>query len=348
MKIKYSIKEVAELFKITTNKIRFYEKKGLITAARDEENNYRYYTENDLMKLQTILMYRLLNIPIEDIEDILKNDYKNNVLNHFYKQWEIINNEVHRAKLIQNSLEEIMDTIYEANDEKYHMSIIESIKKMNEIYKIKENWKDKWDFDGWAKNYDKDVKIDRGSLKIYQNYEMILDTVFRKATDNLDKEVEILEIGVGTGNLANRFLEQGFHITGLDQSREMLNVAKEKFPKLKLRLGEFLKIPFENNTFEIIVSTYAFHHLNDDEKGVAIREMLRILKNDGKIIIGDLMFLNEKQKQKIMGTLTKGQVDEIEDEYYSNIELLKSEFGEYGKTINVLKIDELNFVVEVA
>ena len=348
MKIKYSIKEVAELFKITTNKIRFYEKKGLITAARDEENNYRYYTENDLMKLQTILMYRILNIPIEDIGDILKNDYKNNVLNHFYKQWEIINNEVHRAKLIQNSLEEIMDTIYEANDEKYHMSIIESIKKMNEIYKIKENWKDKWDFDGWSKNYDKDVKIDRGSLKIYQNYEMILDTVFRKATDNLDKDVEILEIGVGTGNLANRFLEQGFHITGLDQSREMLNVAKEKFPKLKLRLGEFLKIPFENNTFEIIVSTYAFHHLNDDEKGVAIREMLRILKNDGKIIIGDLMFLNEKQKQKVMEGLAKGQIDEIEDEYYSNIELLKSEFGKYGKTINVLKIDELNFVVEVA
>ena len=92
MEIKYNIKEVAELFNITTNKIRFYEKKGLITAARDEENNYRYYTEKDLIKLQTILMYRILNIPIEDIQDILKNDYKNNVLNHFYKQWEIINN----------------------------------------------------------------------------------------------------------------------------------------------------------------------------------------------------------------------------------------------------------------
>jgi DNA-binding transcriptional MerR regulator len=54
MKIKYSIKEVAELFNITTNKIRFYEKKGLITAARDEKNNYRYYTEKDLIKLQYV------------------------------------------------------------------------------------------------------------------------------------------------------------------------------------------------------------------------------------------------------------------------------------------------------
>jgi DNA-binding transcriptional MerR regulator/predicted SAM-dependent methyltransferase len=348
MKIKYSIKEVAELFSITTNKIRFYEKKGLITAARDEENNYRYYTENDLIKLQTILMYRILNIPIEDIEDILKNDYKNNVLNHFYKQWEIINNEVHRVKLIQNSLEEIMDAIYAANDEKYHRSIIESIKKMNDIYKIKENWKDKWDFDVWAKNYDKDVKRDAGSLKIYKNYESILDTVFKKATHNIDKEAEVLEIGVGTGNLANRFLSEGFHITGLDQSREMLNVAKDKFPRLKLRLGEFLKIPFENNTFDILVSTYAFHHLNDEEKGVAIKEMLRTLKDGGKIIIGDLMFQNEKQKEEIIKNLTKEQIDEIEDEYYSNIELLQNEFSKYGKTVNVFKIDEFNFVVEVA
>lgn len=347
MKIKYNIKEVAELFNITTNKIRFYEKKGLIIAARDEENNYRYYTEKDLVKLQTILMYRLLNIPIEDIEDILRNDYKNNVLNHFYKQWEIINNEVHRVKLIQNSLEEIMDTIYDANDEKYHMSIIESIKKMNEIYKIKENWKDKWNFDGWAKNYDKDVKIDQGSLKIYKNYEVILDTVFKKATSNIDKEAEILEIGVGTGNLANRFLSEGFHITGLDQSREMLNVAKEKFPKLKLRLGEFLKIPFENSTFDIIVSTYAFHHLNDEEKGVAIKEMLRVLKNNGRIIIGDLMYQSEKEKQEIMINLTRKQIDEIEDEYYSNIELLQSEFRKYGKSVNVFQIDEFNFIVDV-
>jgi hypothetical protein len=36
-----------------------------------------------------------------------------------------------------------MNTIYDANDEKYHMRIVESIKKMNEIYKIKENWKSK-------------------------------------------------------------------------------------------------------------------------------------------------------------------------------------------------------------
>jgi len=344
----YNIKEVSKFFNITTNKIRFYEEKGLIKPTRGVENDYRIFTDDHVMRLQAILLYRTMGLSIKAIRDIFEDDTSENYLSHFNRQWELINNEIHRTKLIQESLEEIMDVIYEANDEKYHRSIIESIKNMNEIYKIKENWKDKWDFDGWAKNYDKDVKRDRGSLKIYKNYEVILDTVFKKAVCNIKKEADILEIGVGTGNLANRFLSEGFHITGLDQSREMLNVAKGKFPRLKLRLGEFLRIPFENNTFDVLVSTYAFHHLNDQEKCVAIKEMLRILKHDGKIIIGDLMFQDEKEKQKIMSGLTSEQIDEIEDEYYSNIELLQTEFRKHGRTVSVFQIDELNFVVEVA
>ena len=66
----------------------------------------------------------------------------------------------------------------------------------------------------------------------------------------------------------------------------MLAVAKEKYPKLHVRLGEFLKIPYENQTFDVIVSTYAFHHLNEEEKRVAIAEMMRVLKKDGRIIWG--------------------------------------------------------------
>mgnify|MGYP002243576125 CR=1 FL=1 len=92
------------------------------------------------------------------------------------------------------------------------------------------------------------------------------------------KDGKILEIGVGTGNLAGKFLQNKYHIIGIDQSRQMLAVAKEKYPKLHVRLGEFLKIPYENQTFDVIVSTYAFHHLDEEEKRVAIAEMMRVLK----------------------------------------------------------------------
>lgn len=347
MKKRYLINEVAAQFNISTNKLRFYEKKGLIHPKRDEENNYRYYIESDLIKLQTILLYRLLNIPVQDIKHIIK-DENNNMLDHFYKQWQAINDEIHRLGLIRGSLEEIMDAVYDTDNNELQKQIHSSIKNMSKIYNIKENWKDRWDFDSWAKSYDKSVEKNIGCLKIYKKYEEVLDTVYNTAVKGIDITCKILDIGVGTANLSKRFLEAGYsNIIGLDQSREMLNVAKDKFPSLKLRLGEFLKIPFENNSFDIIVSTYAFHHLNEEEKSVAIKEMLRVLKENGKIVIGDLMFKNEEDRKKIYNNLSREEISEIEDEYYSNIELLKKEFAKYHKKVNEYPIDRLVSVVEI-
>ena len=341
----YSIGEVANIFKISTNKVRFYEKKGLIIPKRDDENDYRYYTNNDLIKLQTILMYRELNLPVESIKDLFQDESKDNALNHFYTQWEVINSQVHKMKLVQSSLEKIMDNIYESEDDSYKERIIKTIESMNELWKIKNHWKDKWDFDSWARTYDNSIKNEIGILKFYRKYDELLDTVFSQSLEGKGYNSKILEIGVGTGNLARRYLEKDYNIIGIDQSREMLNVAKEKYPNLKLRLGDFLNIPYENNEFHVIVSTYAFHHLNEEEKRISIKEMLRVLKYNGRIVIGDLMFESKITKENMMKDFTKDQIEEIEDEYYSNIDFLKDEFIKYNKKIQVTKIDELLCIV---
>lgn len=345
----FSIKEVSDIFNISTNKVRFYEKKGLITPKRDFENDYRYFTEDDLIKLQTILMYRELDLPIENIKDIFTDESKDNILNHFHTQWKAINNQIHRMQLIKGSLEEIIDNIYESEDKTYNEKIIKIIEATNELWKIKNQWHDKWDFNNWARTYDKSVERDYGSgiLNFYKNYNEILDTTYKKAVRDKESTIKVLEIGVGTGNLSKRFLEHQYDIIGIDQSREMLNVAKEKFLKLKLRLGDFLNIPFENGKFDVVVSTYAFHHLREEEKGIAIREMIRVLKDNGRIVIGDLMFENQEEKEKIISRLTEEEIEEIEDEYYSNIESLRGEFKKYNKELEVTRMDELVFIVEV-
>ena len=345
----FSIKEVSDIFNISTNKIRFYEKKELITPRRDFENDYRYFTEDDLIKLQTILMYRELDLSIENIKDIFTDESKDNILNHFHTQWKAINNQIHRIQLIKGSLEEIIDNIYESEDKTYNEKIIKIIEATNELWKIKNQWHDKWDFNNWARTYDKSVERDYGSgiLNFYKNYNEILDTTYKKAVRDKESTIKILEIGVGTGNLSRRFLEHQYDIIGIDQSREMLNVAKEKFLKLKLRLGDFLNIPFENGKFDVVVSTYAFHHLREEEKGIAIREMIRVLKDNGRIVIGDLMFENQEEKEKIISRLTEEEIEEIEDEYYSNIESLRGEFKKYNKELEVTRMDELVFIVEV-
>lgn len=345
MSEKYNIKEVAKLFNITTNKIRYYEKQELIKPIRDEENDYRIYSGKDIMQLQAVLLYRSIGLSIKTIKEIIKRNDGIDYLEHFNRQWIMVNDEIHRLNTIRESLEKIIDTLYE--DEKMNSDkIFPIIEEGNKVASIREGWKDKWNFNSWADSYDEDVKVDRGALKIYENYNKVLNRVYEKSTIT-GENISVLDIGVGTGNLAKKFLENNYRVVGIDQSREMLRVAKHKYPNLKVRLGEFLKIPFNDKVFDIIVSTYAFHHLNSEEKSLAIKEMIRVLKDNGKIVIGDLMFKNRVEEEWVLKELTEVQVDEIKDEYYSYIDELESEFMKYNKKLNYEKIDRFISVIEV-
>ena len=63
------IKEVEELFGISKANIRFYEQEGLLSPKR-ESNGYREYAEEDIETLRTIILFRKLGIPIEQIKRV--------------------------------------------------------------------------------------------------------------------------------------------------------------------------------------------------------------------------------------------------------------------------------------
>ncbi len=96
MREEYTISQIAEMFNITTNKIRFYEKKGLLMPIRQNDNKYRKFNEEDIVRLQSILLYRSIGLSIDAIKNILKNNEKENYLTHFNNQWKLVNDEIHR------------------------------------------------------------------------------------------------------------------------------------------------------------------------------------------------------------------------------------------------------------
>ena len=98
MKTEYTISQIAEKLHITTNKIRFYEKKGLLTPMRESQNRYRKFGEEDIFRLETILLYRSLGLSIEAIQNILQCNKKENYLTHMQNQWMAVNNEIHRLR----------------------------------------------------------------------------------------------------------------------------------------------------------------------------------------------------------------------------------------------------------
>lgn len=75
-----TIGELAKLFDINTTKIRFYERKGLLSPESISENGYRLYSIKNLEKLEVILLLREMDVDLEHIKKLLKgytkDDYK--------------------------------------------------------------------------------------------------------------------------------------------------------------------------------------------------------------------------------------------------------------------------------
>lgn len=64
------IKEASRIVDISSANIRYYEKEGLLNPKRNDENNYREYTEDDVARLENIKKLRLLGISVHHIKKI--------------------------------------------------------------------------------------------------------------------------------------------------------------------------------------------------------------------------------------------------------------------------------------
>jgi putative AdoMet-dependent methyltransferase len=170
-----------------------------------------------------------------------------------------------------------------------------------------------------ADRYDERVEIESDDY-LRENYYKILDRVIALA--ELKNGMKVLDIGVGTGLLTER-LPKGLSNFGIDVSEKMLKKAEEKNLPIRLEKGSFLDIPFADNEFHKIISTFAFHHLSPVEKEKAFMEMDRVLLEKGIIVIGDYMFKNKIQKSEVVNKFIKedrkDMLLEIEDEYFMDI-----------------------------
>lgn len=100
------IKEVQEKLKISSYTLRYYEKMGLIQPYRDE-NGYRNYNEEDIHKIERIMFLRDINVPIEDIKDILNNKvtFQDVLENHIEK----VNTQIESLQYIKNMCEDLKE-----------------------------------------------------------------------------------------------------------------------------------------------------------------------------------------------------------------------------------------------
>jgi putative AdoMet-dependent methyltransferase len=200
-------------------------------------------------------------------------------------------------------------------------------------------------FEGWADSYDESVTgHDLEYKEVFLNYEMILQEVANLV------EGSIVEFGVGTGNLTLKLLEnEGTTVTGFEPSPTMRVKAQEKLPGTTILNGDF--IDFEmNGRIDAFVSTYAFHHLTDQEKAIAVNKYSELLEEGGKVVFADTVFETSERKQETIEKAKKNHflslAADLETEYYTTIPVLTDLFQQNGFTIQFKQLNPFVWLID--
>lgn len=109
----------------------------------------------------------------------------------------------------------------------------------------------------------------------------------------LESATRVLEIGCGTGNLAllvKQMLPQ-LDVVGLDPDRKALARADRKARRaslpLELDTGFADALPYPDRSFDRVLSSLMFHHLQADLRLASLREVLRVLRPGGSLHLMD-------------------------------------------------------------
>ncbi|MDI6803491.1 MAG: class I SAM-dependent methyltransferase [Bacteroidota bacterium] len=97
------------------------------------------------------------------------------------------------------------------------------------------------------------------------------------------------DIGAGSGFITEGLIHKGLKVIAVDQSEAMLAEVRKKFASIAevdYRLGEAERLPISDENVDFVFANMYLHHVELPTE--AIKEMVRILKPGGKLIISDL------------------------------------------------------------
>jgi ubiquinone/menaquinone biosynthesis C-methylase UbiE len=102
--------------------------------------------------------------------------------------------------------------------------------------------------------------------------------------NSLEKDSYVLDIGCGNGKYLS--VNENLKMFGTDRSGNLLSIAKEKNINSQFFVADSLKLPIKTESFDAAISIAVIHHFSNELLRIqALKEMFRIVKKGGKILV---------------------------------------------------------------
>ncbi len=96
---------------------------------------------------------------------------------------------------------------------------------------------------------------------------------------------KVLDLAAGTGTSSEPYADAGIHVVACDFSIGMLKVGKRRRPDIDFVAGDAMNLPFADNSFDASTISFGLRNVMDPKK--ALREMLRVTKPGGKVVVAE-------------------------------------------------------------
>jgi ubiquinone/menaquinone biosynthesis C-methylase UbiE len=109
----------------------------------------------------------------------------------------------------------------------------------------------------------------------------------------------VLDVACGPGMVACEFAKHAKHVTGIDITPAMIQQAEKRQKDLRLKnltwaIGDAVPLPYDDNSFLLVLTRYSFHHLQEPNKALA--EMIRVCRPGGRIMVADVSIDSDKSE----------------------------------------------------
>jgi tRNA (cmo5U34)-methyltransferase len=198
-------------------------------------------------------------------------------------------------------------------------------------------------FSKWASRYDRSR---RQLIPCFDDfYAAAVEALPFAATDQID----VLDLGAGTG-LLSAFVRERFphaHLTLLDASREMLDIARDRFrsasDRIEYVVGDYAR-ELPEGEFHAVVSAVSIHHLDEEAKKALWREIFRIVRPGGIFVNADQVlgrtaeeekffreaWLNEVRECGVSAADLAGALERMREDKLSTLEVQLAGLGAAG------------------
>ncbi len=119
--------------------------------------------------------------------------------------------------------------------------------------------------------------------------------------------------------------------------------------KTEIADGDFIDFP-KPEQVDSIVSTYAFHHLTDEEKEKAIANYGKLLNTGGKIVFADTMYQSREAHERAIQDARQAGfhnlANDLQTEYYTTIPFLEKVLEANGYKVNFERCNQFVWIME--